>query len=287
MALVALVETKIKASSAYLIKNCFSPPCWLDCSNVQCDTSLRIWILRNPQFVSLQVLSMGLQYIHCQISFHNIDLRLTVCYGANNYIQRWDLWTTISNLSKSDSGPWLLGGDFNSVRWTAEKIGGASSRSLGVAEFNECINANMLADIDIHMNGPAFTWSNSSMGSARIEWKLDRGLGNGALLHASFFWGKILMPGLSDQVPQLFSLVDSRSFSSPFCYFNHWAKLEVFFDVVWEAWCEDVRGSSMFRVVYKLKWVKIALTRWRNLQQPIPIRVSKARLGLDEGMGSI
>lgn len=76
--------------------------------------------------------SRDAQCIHCDVKYGNVDFLLPVCYGFNNYMQRRDLW-------RSSVLPWIVSGDFNTIRWNHEKSGGTIPRAVGLIAFNDCI----------------------------------------------------------------------------------------------------------------------------------------------------
>ncbi|KAH0714861.1 hypothetical protein KY284_007766 [Solanum tuberosum] len=52
-----------------------------------------------------------------------------------------DLWDNILSLSNGISRPWILGGDFNAVSNGVEKIGGIPVVAANVKDFNNCVEA--------------------------------------------------------------------------------------------------------------------------------------------------
>jgi len=100
-------------------------------------------------------------------------------------MQRHDLWKTIRDLSTYSGLPWIVAGNFNTVRWNHEMHGGAGPRARGLIEFNDCLHDAGL--LDMKLTGPLFTWFNSSVGDSRIECKLDRVLINANFFHSILF----------------------------------------------------------------------------------------------------
>lgn len=103
--LVVLLETKVKRTSFYSMKNVILPNGWLEASNVDICSSTRIWLLWNPRFVSAQILNVENQIIHCDIKYRNIQIFFFACYGTNSYIQCRDLWQSIISKSSYSSRP--------------------------------------------------------------------------------------------------------------------------------------------------------------------------------------
>eukprot|EP00268_Persea_americana_P005851 TRINITY_DN12021_c0_g3_i1.p1 TRINITY_DN12021_c0_g3~~TRINITY_DN12021_c0_g3_i1.p1 ORF type:complete len:434 (+),score=46.51 TRINITY_DN12021_c0_g3_i1:1707-3008(+) len=269
--LVALMETKLKPASFHCIKNYILPSRWLEVSNVDVCSSIRKWLLWNPRVVTLHVL-VEAQLIHCDIKFGAVQLYFSACYGMNNYIHRRDLWRIQLYLR--------LAGDFNTIRWTHEKIGGASPRPSGLIEFNDCIQEVGL--IDLKLSGSPFTWSKSSMGESRTECKLDRALVNAPCMSSNLFKGEVLLPGLSDHSPILLMLNDSIHVRSPFRYFNYLVKMPGFSTIVKQTLAGEVHGTPLFRVVKRLKRVKEKIIEWKNTQFPLSMKLQEARTLLDD-----
>ena len=213
-------------------------------------SNLAAW---NSRVVTFKVLNVETQLLHCDIKFGHVQLYFSACYGDNSYIHRRDLWQSL--VSKANSScPWVIAGDFNTIRWTHEKIGGASPRPTRLIELSNCIQE--VGIFDLQMTGSLFTSSNSSMGESRIECKLDRVLVNAPCMSSSMFKGEVLPPGISDHSPILLMLNDSFHIRSPFRYFNYWVKMPGFSTIIQQAWAKDVNGTPLFRVVTKLKRVK-------------------------------
>lgn len=92
-----------------------------------------------------------------------------VVYGLNQSGHQADLWSEILRVRSWRSGPWIIGGDFNIVRFSDERKGrDLNNRDRG--KFNELISN--LGLIKIPMTEHRYTWS-----SMRVELsmaKLDR-----------------------------------------------------------------------------------------------------------------
>ncbi|KAK4384411.1 hypothetical protein Sango_3063500 [Sesamum angolense] len=77
----------------------------------------RIWIAWNDDFIDVDILNFGSQFVHCRVLMHDMHepILLTVVYGANEVIARRELWQGLTELAVSVDLPWLVGGDFNAV----------------------------------------------------------------------------------------------------------------------------------------------------------------------------
>lgn len=216
--LVILLETRVKQTSYHSVSSSVVPNGWMESSNMNDGSSARIWILWNPRVTQVTISSKSAQCMHCEIKYGDLVFFLSACYGFNNYIQRKDLWNTIIQNSKSIKIPWIVAGDFNTIRWPHEKSGGATPRAIGLIDFNDCIQEAGL--MDLQLNGPPFTWSNSSIGAFKIESKLDRVLVNAEFHQCSLLKGDILLPSISDHAPLLLSPYEKHHVKAPFRYYN-------------------------------------------------------------------
>ncbi|XP_020704540.1 uncharacterized protein LOC110115610 [Dendrobium catenatum] len=113
--------------------------------------------------------------------FHYPANGLAGVYGSRSHNERSGLWNLLESCFK-DSGPAIVGGDFNCILNKEEKKGGKRFLlSKGAREMRE-----FLTNLDFHVAsfvGPSFTWCNNKEGSSRIWERLDRCLLNSAVLH--------------------------------------------------------------------------------------------------------
>jgi hypothetical protein len=78
-------------------------------------------------------------------------------YGSTINSQRNIFWQELSHIRSISNLPWLIGGDFNVVRYRSEKKGRSFNHSIS-NKFNSFINTHQL--IDLKMTDRKFTWSN-------------------------------------------------------------------------------------------------------------------------------
>ncbi|KAH9751258.1 putative ribonuclease H protein [Citrus sinensis] len=82
-------------------------------------------------------------------------------YASPNKHIRNLLWKELEAVARNVSGPWLLGGDFNTILHPSERRGG-SPRSTGVCHrFNDWFHRNQFCDLDF--SGPKFTWERGNL----------------------------------------------------------------------------------------------------------------------------
>ena len=113
--------------------------------------------------------------------------------------------------------PWFLGGDFNVVRGTEEKVGVVYNH-LAMSEFSNFIED--LGLMDIPLSGGRFTWSSNRL--VNTYCRLDRFLiSPGFMLGFQNLIQTVLPKSLSDH--NAVSLVDGARNWGPrsFKFFNH------------------------------------------------------------------
>ncbi|KAL0440717.1 UNVERIFIED_CONTAM: hypothetical protein Sradi_0010600 [Sesamum radiatum] len=85
----------------------------------------RIWIAWNDEFIDVDILDIGTQFVHCRVLIHEMHepILTTVVYGANDVSARRELWQGLTDLAVSlENVPWLVGGDFNAVLDMSEVV---------------------------------------------------------------------------------------------------------------------------------------------------------------------
>lgn len=160
------------------------------------------------------------QIVHCKVSYLSDSLYVTVCYGPNTVQERSSMWTSIVSLASSIKEPWLLMGDFNAICWGYEKSGGSGIDMGSAFDFNQCVDSFTL--IEFPLDGPHFTWSNSSIDQRHIECKLDRALINMKFnQHAHRFEGSTRNSTLSYHKAIPVQSQDAVFLRPPFRFFNY------------------------------------------------------------------
>lgn len=79
-------------------------------------------------------------------------------YTPNDAVRRRKLWDSLINLKQHFLKPWCMGGDFNEIRFMADRKG-CNRRDRGMLEFNNFIEH--LALVNSPLLGKRFTWCNS------------------------------------------------------------------------------------------------------------------------------
>ncbi|XP_059639275.1 uncharacterized protein LOC132281597 [Cornus florida] len=130
--------------------------------------------------------------------------------GTNDPSERINLWTDIERHSSTLSSlPWILGGDFNTIKALSENHGGSKKTSKAMLDFKTCLHNSNLEDLNY--SGIFHSWSNKSPGVCNISKKLDRVLINESwsqsfpLSHCVF-----LPPRILDHSPMIIKLVVAK-----------------------------------------------------------------------------
>lgn len=104
------------------------------------------------------------------------NFTFSMVYGFNTASERKRLWSQLLQEASSTSGPWLVIRDFNVGREIHEKIGGRKVSAAVLQDFNRCVDTRGLKELKV--DGPTWTWHNSSFTSRRIVGCLDKVLVN-------------------------------------------------------------------------------------------------------------
>ncbi|XP_020597516.1 uncharacterized protein LOC110037259 [Phalaenopsis equestris] len=153
---------------------------------------------------------------------------------------------------------WLVGGDFNCIAQSVEKIGGRSPNLAKMNLFFDDITQVVL--FDIGFNGTEFTWKRGE-----ICERLDRILVND-LWCQYFLYTFVTHLSLvgSDHIPLLISITASELYNSPppFRYLNMWSDHPSILNTVAEAWHTTLRLDLWSKLVYLPVKVSKALKAW-------------------------
>ncbi|XP_044461836.1 uncharacterized protein LOC123193110 [Mangifera indica] len=180
-------------------------------------------------------------------------------------MERKVLWHSLINKSHMmQNSPWIILGDFNAIKHPQEKVGGATWGNYYCDDLRNCMRDAELDDL--RFMGHLLTWSNCSEGERRIACKLDRALIND-------YWKDIfpnamahfLNPSISDHsscMVRMGTIKDCRKV--PFKFFNMWTHHENFLDIVAEVWNQEAQGSPVFKVISKLKKLKVELKKFNK-----------------------
>ncbi|XP_074267071.1 uncharacterized protein LOC141590373 [Silene latifolia] len=187
-------------------------------------------------------------------------------YGFNQNADRETLWCSLKEYHSRVRGPCLVGGDFNSVMAADERIGGALVTS---AETNGMKKAILKCEL-FYMKGYGsfYTWNNKHEFEGKVYSRVDRVFINEDWLHDFPDSNAHFLPeGLFDHCPCLVNFTEHMPRSRPpFKYFNMWSKAPDFENIILRGWALEIKGTAMFRIITKLKWLKKELKGLNNSQ---------------------
>ncbi|XP_074301376.1 uncharacterized protein LOC141632760 [Silene latifolia] len=179
----------------------------------------------------------------------------TLVYAFNEVSDREDIWLNLNRTAASLVGPWSVGGDFNCVTQSIERLGG-NVTNAEAEPFQACLDDCLLSDMPAI--GAFYTWNNKKPPETRVCSRLDR-------MFINHVW--------SIQYPQVFSNFlpegffyhtpcvvgkneSSTSKNRSFKYYNMWSKEPEFKECVSSIWEQCLRSTKMYRVTRKLKLLK-------------------------------
>lgn len=190
---------------------------------------------------------------------------ISAVYASTAYLVRRKLWSKLTDLQATYSGPWCFVGDFNSILGALEARGSHLPLRVACDDFQEFTNSARLTHI--LTRGSAFTWCNDRRGLARTEKRLDRSICND---HWIDFWESTTCSTLprsrSDHHPLL--IVSKRgnvAIHSHFMFQKKWLQHPDCQRVVKEVWNRPAVGCPMSIVSQKLKALKAELKSWNMM----------------------
>ncbi|WMV18959.1 hypothetical protein MTR67_012344 [Solanum verrucosum] len=107
--------------------------------------------------------------IKLRLEFGDFKWHLTGVYAPNDRVEREETWWEVGAARGLFTGPWVLCGDFNTVRYPSEKFN-CSRISRSMTDLSEFIEDMELMDLDLA--GGEFTWRKGERHSTAA--RLDR-----------------------------------------------------------------------------------------------------------------
>uniref|UniRef100_A0A2N9J9F5 Reverse transcriptase domain-containing protein n=1 Tax=Fagus sylvatica TaxID=28930 RepID=A0A2N9J9F5_FAGSY len=258
--LVCLQETKLQSMSRSLIRSLWGGHHvdWLFVgSNGASGGLLILWDKRCLEKVDE---ALGLHTASCKFRCvaSGFEWAFTGVYGPHDVSARRVFWEEMAGVHSWWDVPWVVGGDFNVVRFPSERLG-ATHLTTAMQDFSDFISSTGL--MDIHMVGGRYTWSNSQSRS-----RLDRFLFTPTVEdHFTLLVQRRLPRLVSDHFPILLECGPIENGRRPFRFENMWLKSEGFLAKV-KGWWESYtfQGSPSFVVASKLKALKRDLKIWND-----------------------
>ncbi|XP_057746094.1 uncharacterized protein LOC130965343 [Arachis stenosperma] len=137
-----------------------------------------IWICWNRVDLNISIVEFHAQFIHTKIQEDGKkEWFFTAVYTNPHYQMRRLIWSKLLDIANTMRGEWLIAGDFNEIKDSSEKKGGAAIDLNAYNRFANWINESGL--IDLGFIGSRFTWRGPQWeGQKRVFKRLDRGLAN-------------------------------------------------------------------------------------------------------------
>lgn len=196
MGLIGLLETKVKEKNVHsTATRSFLRWQWIH--NFSYNTKGRIWIAWRPSAYRVDLVNMTAQMIHCHVTKlqRNKHFFITFVYGMNQDHQRLKLWQDLQDIASQMTGAWCVLGDFNSVLYKDDRIGGQEITDLEIKDFAQCLEVCELTEM--RSTGAYFTWTNKTIWS-----RLGRVFTNQYwYLETDFTQAAYLSNGLLDHTP--------------------------------------------------------------------------------------
>ncbi|KAG5594744.1 hypothetical protein H5410_035976 [Solanum commersonii] len=207
------------------------------------------------------VSSLGAYSLSCKFTGKNRDFTwcLTGIYAPNNRVEREEVWWELGSARGLFDGPWVVCGDFNTVRFPSEKRN-CSRFTRAMYDLSDFIEDMSLQDP--HLIGSKYTWRKGE--SYDVAARLDRFL-------FSEEWNEefknikqtTLQKVTSDHTPILLQSGNWEPRRSYFKFENWWLQTEGFLDRVKMWWNSIVcEGRSDFILAFKLRALKDKLKEW-------------------------
>ncbi|KAH9673090.1 reverse transcriptase domain-containing protein [Citrus sinensis] len=214
-----------------------------------------IWLMWKD-CVKVEVIINHKQFIHFRIA-NDIGFIswVTAVYASPNKHIRNLLWKDLEAVARNVPGPWLLGGDFNTILHPSERRGG-STRLNGVCQrFSDWFHRNQFCDLEF--SGPKFTWERGNLLK-----RLDRSFCNDEWVQKFVNSQVMHLPKLnSDHRPILVNFERvSRQVSGvkPFRFLASWltdSRFKTFFFETWRGSGDYVNSAGHF-ITEVRKWNK-------------------------------
>ncbi|RVX04307.1 Beta-arabinofuranosyltransferase RAY1 [Vitis vinifera] len=188
-------------------------------------------------------------------------LWISAVYGPNSPSLRKDFWVEIFDIYGLTYPLWCVGGDFNVIRRSSEKMGG-SSLTPSMRDFDSFIRECEL--LDPPLRNASFTWSN--MQESPVCKRLDRFL-------YSNEWGLLFPQGLQEALIRRTSdhwpiVMDTNPFMwglTPFRFENMWLQ-HTNFKENFRDWWSGFQGNGWegHKFMRRLQYVKAKLKEWNK-----------------------
>ncbi|XP_058726991.1 uncharacterized protein LOC131598402 [Vicia villosa] len=222
-----------------------------------------ILILWKASSVSVVLSFRGKGFLGIKVCWKKKFFYLVNVYAACSLPLKRIMWDDLADLKlKFNDGDWLIGGDFNSIKKSSERVGCfLSTQRTEWGEFSNFIDRCGL--IDVPCKGKKFSWFS---GDGKTKSRLDRFLIDGNIISSWSVVGQLIgQRDVSDHCP-VWLVVDKEDWGpKPFKFNNEWFNNKEFLHFVEVEWkAIIVRGRGDFVLKEKFRIIKDKL-RWWNI----------------------
>ncbi|XP_074303967.1 uncharacterized protein LOC141638453 [Silene latifolia] len=223
---------------------------WSISTNSHLHKGGRIWVMWKPSMVDIMFLEYHAQYVHMEVieKASQCSFMVTMIYASNDLKEREELWGSLRRIAIGIVVPWVIGGDFNCVTQSSERLGGRVT-DAETEPFKNCIED--CGFLDMQATGAYYTWNNKQKVESRTYSRLDRVFHNREWMRAKpGYFANFLPEGNFDHTP--FIIREKVKYSSsrrPFKYFNMWSRAPNFREVVNKGWNHLIQGTQMFQLI--------------------------------------
>jgi len=122
-------------------------------------SSAKIWIFWENDWEEHNYNDTGRQLtVNFKKRGTNDIFSVTGVYARFSALERLELLQSLEDIAGSMQKPWLVGGDFNTIRNDSEKLGGLPVTQMETIDFNQCIISCALNELNF--KGNSYTWWN-------------------------------------------------------------------------------------------------------------------------------
>ncbi|XP_057800164.1 uncharacterized protein LOC131015756 [Salvia miltiorrhiza] len=185
--------------------------------------------------------------LHCL--WKNDSFKMAIIHGANNYLDRRQLWLDLLN---HISGPSVFMGDFNAVKGAHERSSDCLPCAISCRDFRDFIEATSF--IEPSSVGLKFTWSGRRFMPSHVESTIDRALFSEAFADR---WDAVYTQALprntSDHSPLVLHCDKNVRSNSRFFKFLHmWTLHDGFQHMVAQSWQQQAESNKELLEVQQL-----------------------------------
>lgn len=212
--------------------------------------------------VVVVVLFKDVNYVLCNVTNElNVSYYVLCVYGSPYLAERAGVWRTRRSLIWAHPGKLVMIGDFNQVKYSAQKKGG-NSIIPGVVQFSKWKLECALMDIDFQW--ALYTWSNNREGNNCIWERLDRAYATDewrSTFPNAVIWNMPIL--LSDHNPIVLECEPSGGKKRRPYKLDQWClKVEQAQETITREWDSEWNGLAMFVLQRKIHTLVRECKKW-------------------------